>query len=78
MVYYSHKIGLSRQVCVLAYQYGAIMMDVIVPTNGALMAIIALGGISYNNWLKLIIKPALLMLTIGAIAIVIAIEIGYQ
>lgn len=71
-------IGLSRQVCVLAYQYGAIMMDVIVPTNGALMAIIALGGISYNNWLKLIIKPALLMLTIGAIAIIIAVEMGYQ
>lgn len=71
-------IGLSRQVCVLAYQYGAIMMDVIVPTNGALMAVIALGGISYNKWLKFIIRPALIMLLIGAIAILIAVEIGYH
>ncbi len=70
-------IGLSRQVCVLAYQYGAIMMDVIVPTNGALMAIIALGGIKYNNWIKFIIKPTLLMLGIAAVAILIAVQIGY-
>jgi uncharacterized ion transporter superfamily protein YfcC len=71
-------IGLSRQVCVLAYQYGAILMDVIVPTNGALMAVIALGGIKYNNWIKFIIKPTLLMLVIAAIAILIAVQIGYN
>ncbi len=70
-------IGLSRQVCVLAYQYGAIMMDVIVPTNGALMAVLALAGIKYNNWIKFIIKPTLLILGIAAIAILIAVQIGY-
>ncbi len=71
-------IGLSRQVCVLAYQYGAIMMDVIVPTNGALMAIIALGGIKYNIWIRFIIKPTLLMLAIAAIAILVAVHTGYN
>ena len=71
-------IGLSRQVCVLAYQYGTIMMDVIVPTNGALMAVIALGGVKYNEWIKFIIKPTILILTIAAIAIVIAVQIGYN
>lgn len=71
-------IGLSRQVCVLAYQYGAIMMDLIVPTNGATMAVIALAGINYKNWLKFIVKPVLLMLGIGAVAILIAIQIGYN
>ncbi|MDP5229768.1 MAG: YfcC family protein [Cellulophaga sp.] len=71
-------IGLSRQVCVLAYQYGAIMMDLIVPTNGATMAVIALAGINYKNWIQFIIKPVLLMLGIGAIAIVIAVQIGYH
>jgi uncharacterized ion transporter superfamily protein YfcC len=71
-------IGLSRQVCVLAYQYGTIMMDVIVPTNGALMAVLALAGIKYNNWIKFIIKPTLLILAIAAIAILIAVQIGYK
>ncbi len=71
-------IGLSRQVCVLAYQYGAITMDMIVPTNGALMAVLALAGIKYNHWIKFIIKPTLLILGIAAIAILIAVQIGYQ
>ena len=74
----SDLIGLSRQVSVLAYQYGTIMMDVIIPTNGALMAILALGGIKYNNWLSFIIKPAIIILIIAAIAILLAIQIGYE
>lgn len=72
----SDLIGLPRQVTVLAYQYGAILMDVIVPTNGALMAIIALGGIKYNKWVSFILKPALLMLGIAAFSILIAVKIG--
>jgi uncharacterized ion transporter superfamily protein YfcC len=54
------------------------MMDVIIPTNGALMAVLALGGIKYNNWIKFIIKPTLLILGIAAIAILIAVHIGYK
>jgi uncharacterized ion transporter superfamily protein YfcC len=74
----SDLIGLSRQICVLAYQYGAIMMDLIVPTNGATMAVIALAGINYKNWLKFIVKPVLIMMGIGALAILIAVQIGYS
>jgi len=74
----SDLIGLSRQICVLAYQYGAIMMDLIVPTNGATMAVIALAGTNYKNWLKFIVKPVLIMMGIGALAILIAVQIGYS
>jgi uncharacterized ion transporter superfamily protein YfcC len=73
----SDLIGLSRQTCVLAYQYGAIMADMIIPTNGALMAVIALCGIPYNKWLKFAIRPTLLMLLVGAIAIIVSVIIGY-
>lgn len=73
----SDLIGLSRQTCVLAYQYGAVMADMIVPTNGALMAVIAISGIPYNKWLRFAIVPTLLMLLVGAIAIVVAVSIGY-
>ncbi|WP_067029181.1 YfcC family protein [Allomuricauda sp. CP2A] len=74
----SDLIGLSRQTCVLAYQYGAVMADMIVPTNGALMAVLALCKIPYNKWFTFAIKPTLLILLIGAIALVIAVAIGYQ
>lgn len=74
----SDLIGLSRQTCVLAYQYGAILADMIVPTNGALMAVLAICKIPYNKWLKLAIKPTLLMLLVGAMAIIVGVAIGYN
>lgn len=72
----SDLIGMSRQVCILAYQYGAVMMDVIVPTNGALMAILATAGVSYDKWFKFIWRPLLIILSLAAIALVVAVAIG--
>jgi len=74
----SDLIGLSRQTCVLAYQYGAVMAYMLVPTNGALMAVIAISGIPYNKWFKFAIWPTLLMLLVGAITIMVAVAIGYE
>jgi uncharacterized ion transporter superfamily protein YfcC len=73
----SDLIGISRQVTVLAYQYGAVTMDLIVPTNGALMAILAIGGISYDRWFRFVWKQALILFAIAAVAIVVAVETGY-
>lgn len=72
----SDLLGLSRQVCVLAYQYGAPTMDLLVPTNGALMAVIALAGIPYNKWLRFIIVPTLVIMALGAGALLVAIATG--
>ena len=74
----SDLIGLSRQTCVLAYQYGAIIGDMFVPTNGALMAILAISGIPYNKWFRFAWKPTVIMLLLGGISIVVAIYIGYD
>lgn len=74
----SDLIGLSRQTCVLAYQYGAIIGDMFVPTNGALMAILAISGIPYNKWLGFAWKPTVIMLLVGAISILIAVYTGYN
>lgn len=52
----SDLIGLPRQACVLAFQYGAILMNAVSPTNGALMAILALSGIRYDHWLGFILR----------------------
>lgn len=66
-------IGMSRQVVVLAYQYGAGLMDLVTPTNGALMAILAASGISYKEWIKVAWKPILILLLIGVISIILGI-----
>lgn len=68
----SDLIGISRQTCVLAYQYGAVMADMIIPTNGALMAILAVASVPYNKWLKFTLKPMLIILALAAVAVVFA------
>ena len=73
----SDLIGISRQVCVLAYQYGAVLADLIYPTQGALMAIIAIAGIPFDKWFKFIFKFVLVLLAVGAVAIIVAVNIGF-
>lgn len=68
--------GLSRQVIVLAYQYGAGLCDLITPTNGALMAIITAFGLRYVEWLRFVLPLYLILFGIGALAVVIGIAVG--
>jgi uncharacterized ion transporter superfamily protein YfcC len=72
----SDLIGISRNVCVMAFQYGAILMDMIIPTNGTLMAVIALAGISYDQWVRFVLKKLLVIFLLCAITLFIAILIG--
>ena len=48
----SDLIGLSRQVTVLAYQYGAGLCEILTPTNGALMAMLTAAGVRFEDWLR--------------------------
>jgi uncharacterized ion transporter superfamily protein YfcC len=72
----SDLIGLSRQVVVLAYQYGAGLMELITPTNGALMAVTAAAGVKYGDWLEFAVPLFAALLALGAAAIVVAIAVG--
>lgn len=72
----SDLIGLSRQVVVLAYQYGAGLAELLTPTNGALMAVTAAAGVKYGEWLEFAIPLFAALLGLSAVAIVVAIVIG--
>src|SRR2546429_6990554 len=61
-------LGLSRQVTVLAYQYGGGLCELLTPTNGALMAILAAAGVRYQHWLKFALPPYGPLLGLGAVA----------
>jgi len=71
-------LGLSRQVIVLAYQYGAGLCDLVTPTNGALMAILASAGVRYEQWIKFTGPLYLALVALGCVSIAVAIAIGLQ
>jgi uncharacterized ion transporter superfamily protein YfcC len=71
----SDLIGLSRQVVVLAYQYGAGLTELITPTNGTLMAVTAAAGVKYGEWLEFAVPIYAALLGVGAAAIIVAILI---
>lgn len=71
----SDLLGLSRQVTILAYQYGAGLCDLLTPTNGGLMAILATAHVPYERWLRFLMPVYLGLLLLGVAAIVLAIAI---
>ena len=72
----SDLIGLSRQVTVLAYQYGAGLCELVTPTNGALMAIVAACGVRFDEWWKFVLPLYLILLALSAAAIIVGIVVG--
>ena len=74
----SDLLGLSRQITVLAYQFGAGLCDMVTPTNGALLAVLAAGGVEYQAWLKFALKWYLALMLLGAGVTFVAIAIGLQ
>jgi uncharacterized ion transporter superfamily protein YfcC len=71
-------LQISRQVTVLAYQYGAGLGDLFVPTSGALMAVLAAGGVRYDRWLRFVLPMWAMMMGLGALAVLSAVLIGLQ
>jgi uncharacterized ion transporter superfamily protein YfcC len=74
----SDLIGLSRQVAVLAYQYGIGTVDLFIPTNGAMMAMLAGLGIPYGEWLRFLTWRFVALFVLGMVAVLIAVALGVQ
>lgn len=71
-------LGLSRQVVVLAFQYGAGLCELITPTNAALMAIIAASRVRYEEWLRFVVPLYLALVALGVGAVLLAIWVGLR
>jgi uncharacterized ion transporter superfamily protein YfcC len=74
----SDLIGLSRQVTVLAYQYGAGICELVTPTNGALMAMLAASGVRFDEWLRFVVPVVGMLAVLAALAIGAAVAVGLQ
>jgi uncharacterized ion transporter superfamily protein YfcC len=74
----SDLIGLSRQVTVLAYQYGAGLCELVTPTNGALMAMLAASGVRFEEWLRFVLPVLGLLVLLAMVAISAAVATGLR
>jgi uncharacterized ion transporter superfamily protein YfcC len=74
----SDLLGLSRQVTVLAYQFGAGLTDLMAPTNAALIAVLIAAGVRFERWLKFALPLLGVLFLLSGVAIVVAIAIGLR
>lgn len=70
-------VGVSRQVAVLAFQFGDGFSNILVPTQAVIVGALAIAGVPYNRWLRFILPFILKIFIVGSIALALAVLIGY-
>ena len=69
--------GLSRQLMILAFQVGDGLTNLIVPTSGGTLAMLALGGVSYPLWIKVIMPFMIVVYLLCFAFLVLGFHLGY-
>jgi uncharacterized ion transporter superfamily protein YfcC len=72
----SDLLGIARQVTVLAYQYGAGLSEMITPTNGAMMAMLAAAGVRFEDWIRFAVPLFAALMVFAAAALMLAVLLG--
>jgi uncharacterized ion transporter superfamily protein YfcC len=74
----SDLLGVSRQVTVLAYQSGAGVINHILPTDGTLMAVLALAGVRFDRWFRFAAPGCAVLFVLSLFAIIVAVMTGLR
>jgi len=70
-------LSLSRQVAVLAFTLGDGLSNLIIPTNGVLMAMLGIATVPYEKWVRFV-APLFIIYTVMAFIIMyVAVAIGF-
>jgi len=77
MIPLSDLLGVTRQTCILSFNFGDGFCNYILPTSTALMGILSAGNVPYDRWMRFMWKMFLIWLGVGAVMVVIAQMIGY-
>lgn len=64
----SDLLGISRQVAVLAFQFGDGLSNMVIPTSGVTMGVLAIAKIRYDVWLKWMV-PLFILLSLLAMVL---------
>lgn len=70
-------LDITRQTGVLAMKLGDGITNIITPTSGVLMAVLAVGGVSWTKWFRFIYPLVLIWVGIGAAFMGLAVMINY-
>jgi len=70
-------VGVTRQVAVLAYQFGDGFSNILVPTQAVIVGALAMASVPYDRWLRFILPFMVKIWIVGSIALVVAVLIGY-
>lgn len=69
--------GVTRQVGVLASQFGDGFSNYIIPTNGSLIAILMVAGIPYKKWVKFFFPLFIIIMLISIVLVLVAVSFNY-
>lgn len=70
-------VGLTRQVAVLAFQFGDGLTNVLTPVSPTLMGVLGVAGLSWTRWLALVWPIAAASLLLAAAFVAWAVLTGY-
>ena len=71
----SDLLGISRQTAVLAYQLGDGLFNLIIPTSGVTMGVLAIGGISFGQWIKWIWKLMVIVIILSMVFLALPVSL---
>jgi uncharacterized ion transporter superfamily protein YfcC len=69
-------VGISRQVAVIAFQFGDGFTNILVPTNPVIIGILSVAGVPYERWLRFVVPFMLKVWAAGSLALVLAVWLG--
>jgi uncharacterized ion transporter superfamily protein YfcC len=69
-------VGISRQVAVIAFQFGDGFTNILVPTNPVIIGILSVAGVPYERWLRFVVPFMLKVWLVGSLALVAAVWLG--
>lgn len=78
MVPLSDLLGITRQTCVLAFQLGDGISNLIIPTSGLLMALLGVCGIPFGRWARYIWPLVLALTVMGMLLLVPPVLFNWQ
>lgn len=77
MIPLADLLGVTRQTCILSFNFGDGFCNYILPTSTALMGILGAANVPYDRWVRFMWKIFLAWLAVGAVLVVIAQLIQY-
>ena len=70
-------LEISRQTAVLAFVLGDGISNIVIPTNGVLMAMLGLAAVPFEKWFRFVLPLFLILMIMAGLTMFLAIWMGY-